>query len=88
MTTNTSPGRTSNETSRTATLEPVDSRSSSRLSSASGVPMIRCSPGPKIFHRPRTEIVALSIGAAASARRACANGPGAGNVDVMPWASR
>ena len=56
--------------------------------SASGVPMTLCSAGPKTFHRPRTEIVALSMGAAASARRARANGPGAGNVDVMPRPSR
>ena len=40
MTTNTSPGWMSIETSRTATTQPVFSRSSARESSASGVPMM------------------------------------------------
>ncbi len=39
ITTNTSPGQTSNETSRTAATQPVLARSSERESSASGVPM-------------------------------------------------
>ena len=51
MTTKTSPGQTSKETSRRAIIEPVLPRSSSRDRSASGVPMILCSAGPKTFHR-------------------------------------
>jgi hypothetical protein len=53
MTTNTSPGQTSSETSRTAIVQPVFSRSSEGDSSASGVPMTRSARAPKIFHTPR-----------------------------------
>ena len=56
MTTNTSPGQTSNETSRTAATQPVFARSSARGSSASGVPMIRSAFGPKIFQTPVARI--------------------------------
>ena len=52
MTTNTSPGQTWIETSRTATTQPVLARSSERESSASGVPMIRSARRPKIFQTP------------------------------------
>ena len=52
MTTNTSPGLMSSETSRTATMQPVFSRSSARESSQSGVPMTLSAPGPKTFHTP------------------------------------
>ena len=52
MTTNTSPGQTSIETSRTAIEQPVFSRSSARERSASGVPTMRSSCGPKIFQTP------------------------------------
>ena len=54
MTTNTSPGQMSMLTSRTATVQPVLSRSSRRDRSASGVPMIRSACEPKIFHTPRS----------------------------------
>ena len=52
MTTNTSPGQTSNETSRTATTHPVFSRSSPRGRSASGEPTSRSPRGPKTFQTP------------------------------------
>ena len=52
ITTKTSPGATSNETSLTPTTQPVFSSSSGRGRSASGVPMMESAPGPKIFHRP------------------------------------
>jgi hypothetical protein len=52
ITTNTSPGQMSMLTSRTATVQPVLSRSSRRDSSASGVPMIRSPCEPKIFQTP------------------------------------
>ena len=52
MTTNTSPRQTSNETSRTAAIQPVFSRNSCRESSASGVPRMRSALGPKIFQMP------------------------------------
>ena len=61
MTTKTSPGQTSNETSRNAIIEPVFLRSSSRGRSASGVPMVLCSAGPKTFHRPRTARVGVPV---------------------------
>lgn len=54
MTTNTSPGRTSNETSRTAATHPVLAISSPPRRSASGRPMIFPARGPKIFHSPLT----------------------------------
>ncbi len=46
MTTNTSPGATSNETSRTAATQPVFSSSSARGSSASGESTMRSAFGP------------------------------------------
>ena len=46
MTTKTSPGATSNETSRTAATQPVFARSSARGRSASGEPTIRSAFGP------------------------------------------
>ena len=52
MTTNTSPGQTSSETSLTAATQPVLARSSERGSSASGVPMMLSAFGPKIFQTP------------------------------------
>ena len=61
MTTQTSPGRTSNDTSRSAIVEPVLRRSSSRDRSASGVPMILCSAGPKTFQRFRTARVGVAV---------------------------
>ena len=55
ITTNTSPGRTSNETSLTATTQPVLACSSLRDRSASGVPMILSALAPKIFQSPSTD---------------------------------
>jgi hypothetical protein len=55
MTTKTSPGATSKETSFTPTTQPVFFFISARLRSASGVPMIRSARGPKIFHNPCTD---------------------------------
>ena len=52
MTTNTSPGQTSIETSRTATTQPVFSRSSPRGRNASGEPTSRSPRGPKTFQTP------------------------------------
>src|SRR4051794_18304596 len=52
MTTNTSPGQTSMETSRTAATQPVFSRSSARGRSASGVPITFPALRPKIFQIP------------------------------------
>ena len=52
ITTNTSPGQTSNDTSRTAATQPVFSRSAARVSSASAVPRMRSAFGPKIFQIP------------------------------------
>jgi hypothetical protein len=52
ITTKTSPGQTSKETSRTAATHPVCSRSAARLNSASDVPMMRSAFGPKIFQIP------------------------------------
>src|SRR3954451_11710483 len=67
ITTKISPGSTSNETWRTAIVEPVLRRKSA-LGSSGGGALILPSDGPKIFHRLRTEIVALpGAGAAAGA---------------------
>ena len=62
ITTNTSPGATSNETSFTPTTLPVFSLSSARESSASGVPMTRSERGPKIFQRLSTDRAAVMRG--------------------------
>ena len=56
MTTNTSPGQTSSETSRTAATQPVLARSSARGSSASGVPITWSAFEPKIFQTPVARI--------------------------------
>ena len=56
MTTKTSPGHTSIETSRTATTQPVFSRSSRRGSSASGEPTSFSPFGPKTFQTPSARI--------------------------------
>ena len=61
MTTNISPGRTSNETSRIAIMDPVLARSSSFGKSASGVPITLCSAGPKTFHRFLTAMVGVPV---------------------------
>ena len=58
MTTNTSPGQTSIETSRTAATHPVLARSSPRESSASALPTTRSACGPKTFQT----FLALSSG--------------------------
>ena len=52
ITTKTSPGQTSKETSRTAATQPCFSRSSPRERSASGVPITRPACRPKIFQTP------------------------------------
>ena len=52
ITTNTSPGYTSNETSRTAATQPVFARSSPRGRSASAVPITLSALRPKIFQIP------------------------------------
>jgi len=57
ITTKTSFGATSNETSLTAMVLPVLFRSSVRLKSASGVPINLSALGPKTFQRFRTEII-------------------------------
>ena len=51
ITTKTSPGATSKETSLTPATQPVFFFRSARERSASGVPMILSAPGPKIFQR-------------------------------------
>ena len=56
ITTKTSPGQTSNETSRTAATQPVFARSSARGRSASGVPSTLSARWPKIFHTPSARI--------------------------------
>ena len=56
ITTNTSPGQTSNETSRTAATQPVLARSSARESSASGLPTTRSAFGPNTFQMPSARI--------------------------------
>src|SRR6266516_3919547 len=56
ITTKTSRGQTSNETSRTAATQLCFARSSLRESSASGVPTIRSALRPKIFQTPCTLI--------------------------------
>ena len=61
MTTKTSPGATSKETSLTPTTQPVFSFSSARDRSASGVPMILSAPLPKIFQRLLTESAASPV---------------------------
>ena len=68
ITTKTSPGATSNDTSLTPTTQSVFSLSSARDRSASGVPMISSDPLPKIFQRLRTDSAASpeSVDAAAS----------------------
>ncbi len=55
ITTNTSPGATSNDTSLTPTTQPVFSFRSARESSASGVPRTLSQLRPKIFQRFLTE---------------------------------
>ena len=61
MTTNTSPGATSKETSLTATTQPVFACSSLRDSSASGVPMILSALSPKIFQSSLTDSAASPL---------------------------
>src|SRR3954469_688991 len=56
MTTNTSPGQTEKETSRTAATQPVFVCSSPRGRSASGVPTTRSAWGPNTFQTPSTRI--------------------------------
>ena len=63
MTTNTSPGWISIETSRTATTLPVLRCSSQRGSSASGVPMTLSACGPKIFQTPSARTTGSLAGA-------------------------
>src|SRR5690606_11303501 len=55
MTTKISPGSTSKETSRTATVHPVASRTVSRSWRSYSLPMMPSAFLPKIFHRLRTE---------------------------------
>ena len=57
ITTNTSPGATSNETSRTAIVLPVFARKSVRESEASGEPITFSGLFPKTFHTFCTEII-------------------------------
>ena len=79
MTTNTSPGATSKDTSRMPTTWPVFSWSSLRESLASSPAMILSALGPKIFQRPSTwtagcsELLAVLVGD--------------GVVVVMSWSS-
>ena len=65
MTTNTSPGLMSIETSRTATTQPVLRCSSERERSASGEPMILSAPGPKTFQMPSARTSGSPFGAPA-----------------------
>ena len=60
ITTNTSPGATSKETSRMPTTWPVFSCSSLRDSWASSVAMILSARGPKIFQSPSTWTAGVS----------------------------
>src|SRR5450755_827356 len=85
ITTNTSPWATSKVTSRTATVVPVLACSSAVGRSASGVPTILCSAAPKIFHRPRTEIVGsvAEAGAVISAPEPMGRSWGDVLVDVL-----
>ena len=57
MTTKTSPGATSKDTSLTAAMHPVFSSISGRLSCASGEPMIDSALGPNTFQRFFTDSV-------------------------------
>jgi len=60
ITTKTSPGATSNDTSRTAAVHRARSRSSRRDSPASSVELgTRSAFGPNTFHRFRTEITGV-----------------------------
>ena len=61
ITTKTSPGATSKETSLTAAMQPVFSSISARLMSASGVPMIWSAFGPKTFQRSLTASAGLTV---------------------------
>jgi hypothetical protein len=56
MTTKTSPGHTSSDTSLTATTQPVFSRCSARGRSASGDPTSLSPFGPKTFQTPSARI--------------------------------
>ena len=60
ITTKTSPGATSNETSRTAIVFPVCARSSERDKSANGEPTTLSAFAPNTFQRFRTEIIGAS----------------------------
>src|SRR6186713_831586 len=60
ITTNTSPGQTSSETSRTAATQPVFARNSARGNAASGVPITWLAFEPKIFHTPVARITGSS----------------------------
>ena len=57
ITTNTSPGATSNETSRTAIVLPVFSRNSGRVRSTNGEPTTLSALAPNTFQRFFTEII-------------------------------
>ena len=83
MTTKTSPGSTSNDTSRTAIVEPVRLRKSWLDSSVGGV-LVLLSAGPKIFQRLRTEIVDVPADASrAGATRAAPGLVTDGSVAVV-----
>ena len=56
MTTKTSPGQTSSDTSLTATTQPVFALCSARGRSASGEPTSFSGFGPKTFHTPSARI--------------------------------
>ena len=61
ITTNTSPGHTSSDTSLTAATQPVVARSSARESSASAEPGIFSAPGPNTFHTPDASISGVPV---------------------------
>ena len=79
MTTNTSPGQTSIETSRTATTQSVFSRSSPRGRYASGEPTRRSGCGPKTFQIPEARMT----GGLVQSIRCCVGARGVSAVSVM-----
>ena len=100
MTTKTSPGFTSNDTSRTATVPPWAATAASMASASGGLPAplaTFASAGPKTFHRSRTVsppavpsgigsvMVALTLRSIAVAARASAAEPACGTrCRVLP----
>src|SRR5207344_2055130 len=85
ITTKTSPGWTSNDTSSTAIVPPVSRTVCSSCSREAPAPAVAtfASAGPKTFQRPRTAIVGPPALAAAACPGA-AGGTGDGPVTAVP----